>query len=554
MRFLIAFAVTIAAAAMSFTCPAMELYVDPVNGDDSNDGSSWGNALKTITKAGELSETLDTTNIHLAEGLFSEDTGEVFPITLYNLESMSGVSRDKTVIDVGLSLGIFVFGGVARGDDDTASIETLCISRSGPVDYHEYSDPAAFTEIGRYAYLELRDVHLLGLRSGGYYSQHIYEGELTELRFLHCLLTDSDIRIHAKAGWLYYVGFLDSVFVYTTDFGPNQPYVEIYPKDSAWLCGCRFRSIGEYPAHMGLVSAGYNDTPIFNCAFEDMELDFYGGWRKMWIVGCTFRSSLLEVGTDYNDVWIQASILDDDTELRSGLGGPTRIMTYQTRLTPDIILVGDFEIIGSHPLEGNPQFVPGPLGDLYLSNASSGQTATSCCVGEIEHPATYFPEAYEYLTGPWPPTGTTTRTDGTPDAGYPYDAGYHYPSVAPPPPALHLETDRAEYSPGDEMILFGGYENRGVKVEGAIYAAFGPQTLDWLVYWPSMTFDPAPVSKGIFYSGVALPTIPLDTLTVPDALQAGNYAWLGLVLNSDGSLASDLCVSRLTIRPQGGAR
>ena len=100
------------------------------------------------------------------------------------------------------------------------------------------------------------------------------------------------------------------------------------------------------------------------------------------------------------------------------------------------------------------------------------------------------------------------------------------------------------------MVLFGGYENRGVKVEGAIYVAFGPQTLDWLVYWPSMGFDPVPVSEGIFYSGIALPTIPLDTFTVPDTLQLGEYTWLGLVLNSDGTLASDICVSPLTVSAQ----
>jgi len=167
----------VTAVLFSVVClslPCLALYVDPVNGDDSNDGSSWGKALKTITKAGELSESLDTTNVFLAEGVFSEDTGEVFPITLYNLESISGISRDKTVIDVGLSLGIFVFDLLGHEWHYTASIESLGVRRSGPVDYCFELDPPAFEDAtGSFVLMEFRDVDFLGLSS----FQEAYEGQ-----------------------------------------------------------------------------------------------------------------------------------------------------------------------------------------------------------------------------------------------------------------------------------------------------------------------------------------------------------------------------------------
>ena len=37
--------------SLSQTGLAAPLYVDPVDGDDANDGLSWGTALKTLTRA-----------------------------------------------------------------------------------------------------------------------------------------------------------------------------------------------------------------------------------------------------------------------------------------------------------------------------------------------------------------------------------------------------------------------------------------------------------------------------------------------------------------------
>ena len=140
----------------------------------------------------------------------------------------------------------------------------------------------------------------------------------------------------------------------------------------------------------------------------------------------------------------------------------------------------------------------------------------------------------------------TTRTDGVPDE-YPYDLGYHYPSLPPPLPSVSIRTDRAEYAAGEEMQAFMSYENRGVKVEGAIYFAFGPDTLDWLIYWPWMTFVPTPWVEGTLWSGVSYRNLPPTTHTIPDSLTPGGYLWLGAVLSFDGTFASDIALWPVTI-------
>ena len=130
---------------------------------------------------------------------------------------------------------------------------------------------------------------------------------------------------------------------------------------------------------------------------------------------------------------------------------------------------------------------------------------------------------------------------------WPYDIGYHYPSVPPPPPKVSVKTDRTEYLHGEEMTVYPSYENRGVKVEGAIYFAFGPESLEWLIFWPWMTFVPTPFAEGTLWSGVSYPNLPPTTHTIPGSLAPGHYFWLGAVLSADGAFASDIALWPVTI-------
>ena len=46
---------------------AIDIYADPVNGNDANDGLSWQTALKTMTRASELED--DPGCLFLGEGV-----------------------------------------------------------------------------------------------------------------------------------------------------------------------------------------------------------------------------------------------------------------------------------------------------------------------------------------------------------------------------------------------------------------------------------------------------------------------------------------------------
>lgn len=80
------------------------LFVDAVDGSDSNTGweAGPGKALKTITAA--LNKAIDNTTIYIAPGTYSTNIGEVFPLTIAdnNIMLMAAMTnRDLTIINAG---------------------------------------------------------------------------------------------------------------------------------------------------------------------------------------------------------------------------------------------------------------------------------------------------------------------------------------------------------------------------------------------------------------------------------------------------------------------
>ena len=294
------------------------------------------------------------------------------------------------------------------------------------------------------------------------------------------------------------------------------------------LIGCKFECVGEI-----FKLCFYTDEIyINNCLFMNCEVWTGGNYsfERSDFYFCTFVECKMETG-NYYPADIRFSILDDRCER----GGQGQVFSH-CRVPPEYPPSANDMASTFDP----PMFVHGPLGAYYLSNEASGQERTSSCVSWVE-------EWYVW-TWPWdPPSTGTTRTDGVPDEGQWFDIGYHYPSVAPPPPAVSVRTDRAEYAAGEEMLAYMTYENRGVKVEGAIYFAFGPESLDWLIYWPWMTFVPTPWVEGTLYSGISHPNLPPTTHTIPEGLAPGVYFWLGAVIACDGAFASDIALWPVTI-------
>ncbi|MBP6872580.1 MAG: DUF1565 domain-containing protein [Bacteroidales bacterium] len=77
-----------------------DLFVNPL-GDDSNNGLSPDEPLKTIGFALSkiLSDSLHPNTIHLANGVYSLENGEKFPLNMRSYVSLIGESRDSTILD-----------------------------------------------------------------------------------------------------------------------------------------------------------------------------------------------------------------------------------------------------------------------------------------------------------------------------------------------------------------------------------------------------------------------------------------------------------------------
>ena len=111
-----------------------DLYVSP-GGDDTNSGLSPDNPLKTITMAlfkskssvpldmsfhtaaaynlnayHEIVNNLDIKTIYVADGIYSENTGNMFPLRMKNQVKIIGESRENTIIDCDGLNSAFIVG------------------------------------------------------------------------------------------------------------------------------------------------------------------------------------------------------------------------------------------------------------------------------------------------------------------------------------------------------------------------------------------------------------------------------------------------------------
>jgi len=504
--------------------PAINIYVDPINGNDANRGDSWLGPLKTITEASWRYERRSLV-LHLAEGVFSPESGEIFPLIFFQSVTLEGISPEKTMIEPGTSATIIRWVG------DSFVLSHLSLLGE--------SMPGAAK----------RDQSMIKLSGGDVYIQYVHFMAL-QPRSRPILSLDLDMAMYLEdsmfidcAGKWFDVGSESSPdimierCVFMRSSLNNDADAPTWPR-SAWVADCRFQGPG--------CLEGFDPSGglfYINCAFEDYYLEIFSGeavmhaggtyWPRREIIGCSFRNSTIQTHV-YQGVDFEYCAFDPESELDI-VDGSASVWGSCSSFTDDDPN-DNFGLRGG--IQADPMFVDGPLGGCYLSNSASGQMFSSPCLS--------WP--IERYRG-WPPEGMTTRTDGAPDEA-PFDIGYHYPSVPPPPPKVAIRTDRAEYAAGDEMTVSMSYENRGVKVEGAVYFAFGPESLDWLVFWPWMTFVPTPFAEGTLWSGVSYPNLLSTSHTIPDSLAPGGYLWLGAVLNANGTFASDIALRPVSITPR----
>ncbi len=78
-----------------------DLYVSP-DGDDSNDGLSWNDPLKTIAFAMSIiqADSLNPHTIHLSSGTYNQNTnGEKFPVSCISYVTLKGSGENETIFD-----------------------------------------------------------------------------------------------------------------------------------------------------------------------------------------------------------------------------------------------------------------------------------------------------------------------------------------------------------------------------------------------------------------------------------------------------------------------
>jgi len=515
--------------------PLCGIYVDPVNGDDANDGGSWDTALKTLTRAALIGD--GRAPLYLAEGVLSDNSGEVFPIYFRHAPpAIIGVSSDATVIDAGTSSTII--SELRRSD---CTFQDLTFRRSADEGTPADAGPMIWLEIDEK--VRMTRVRFEGYRSGAdpFSDDHpiiALTGDWLsppDFSLFDCVFSDCDALWLAGDSVDFMKGFskltMDGCLFKGNFYRDAWGYYEV-GFDITVISNCRFLG-SDAPSEIIFMTGSWpyssGSFAMTNCLFDTFQLHLNNNTHQSWdnVVGCSFLNS--EIKAYYS---IYGQFLYCAFDSLSGLfvpSGGAELRSCCVAFTPDDSLYL------THCILEDPKFADGALGGGYLSARESGQPINSRCLSLI---ATGY-SGWEGID--WPTEGSTTRTDGVPDEA-PYDIGYHYPSVPPPPPAAEVRTDRTRYAAGEEMTVYPSYNNRGVKVEGAIYFAFGPESLDWLIYWPWMTFVPTPWVEGTLYSGVSYPNLPPTTHTIPEGLTPGHYLWLGAVLNSDGAFASDIAL------------
>ncbi|MBN2207728.1 MAG: DUF1565 domain-containing protein [Candidatus Coatesbacteria bacterium] len=528
----------------------IDLYVDPINGDDSRDGLSWQTALKTMTRASQIESGPGC--LFLGEGVFSVDSGEVFPISLTQTTQIRGISPEKTLIAVGNPPETIIWTDW-RVPTATMSNITFFSTLPGETDYGwepfvvrvyadiAYEDLLYMRRVGFVAFVP--DPHGLTLIERG---SHSWDTRIEECCFLNCeglMLADESYNA------LLNVSISDCLIQPVARGEYDYSGLGVDVSYNLTVSNCVFRGTVDQPVFFIYGTTGRR-CRIINCLWQSVRFQYESHAldpEGPLMGGSTFRDSVFSfLGAwhhgGYSSTDIVASIFDGQSYIEIKDGVITADSSY---VENSAILHGYAALEETNGITcWGPAFAEGPLGGSYLSNVESGQEETSLLVDALDaHVISFY---WELFDDDWPPSGSTTRTDGVPDEAR-YDLGYHYPSVPPPAPGVTVRTDRTEYPVGDEMQASMTYENRGVKVEGAIDFAFGPDTLDWLIFWPWMTFIPTPWVWGTLWSGVSYQNLPPTTHTIPGGLAPGRYLWLGAVLASDGTFASDIALWPVTI-------
>jgi parallel beta-helix repeat protein len=381
-------------------------FVDVNNGNDENTGSSKDQAWKTITFAllSVVENEADPVVLNLAEGIYSPDSGETFPLRMKNYTSLIGSGKDLTIIDAMETGGV-----ITLKYNLGVSIKNLTISNgliSG-------GDGAGVYCLGSAPILE--NLIITGNsanRGSGLFLIFTASPLLKNCSIIKNTATDSGGGIFCR-----------------DDSSPN-------------LINCDISENTASPYRQGGAVYAYESSPEFtNCHFEKNTSGtggcFYLSYSSPKIFNCIIleNESLRSGGGafacfDSSPNIISSNIIDNKGKNEGGCitayGGSAPLIVNsilwnngQNPIAGEAILnitFSDIEegYLGTGNISLDPLFIQGPRGIYYLSHTATGQTSNSPCIN--------IGRGFAQDSGL---DNYSTRSDGVLDLDR-IDIGYHY--------------------------------------------------------------------------------------------------------------------------------
>ena len=429
-RILFPLALTLAVLA-SRDAVAATFYVDGTTGDDfSNDGLSWAASFATIGRAAQAADgSLGMDEIDVAAGEYAELIRIASPVTVLAGFPSGGGSRDPAKNPV-----------TVRHETTTEAILLLDAGSDGSlVDGVNLAGVRVGFTAGWGAILRGAGVTLRNGTIDGWLARSVrIDAPGVRLERIRALF--SPIDIFATDAGVFDSEFRDSAMLF------------LRGADRAMIAGNIFHDF----QFMGLTVLDIQGNDI---RFENNRVEDVGGGcyypppqpePPSNMVLFRFADRLLlrndlfgKIANclggialqDSNDVSLENVTVAEDDGIGIEVTNCTNVTVrdsifWKNGTPPSGRVIGPVTVThslvqggfpGSGNLDADPLFVPGPLGDFYLSSAFAGQPATSPAVDAGSDTAIAL--GLDALV---------TRTDSVPDTGI-ADMGYHYPSPDPSP-------------------------------------------------------------------------------------------------------------------------
>ncbi|MBU1626651.1 right-handed parallel beta-helix repeat-containing protein, partial [bacterium] len=247
-----------------FKWTSTDIYVDAVNGDDYNSGISKDAALRSITVAIPRAKGSEENPVivHLAPGIYYEESGEKFPIEMKSYITLLGDDRDAVII-ASATYDVPVINCMNIQD---SCIENVTIT-VGDISYYE---PGKFQSRG--VNIENSSFTIKGCIIKDFsvdYYNYAVNAENSDVKILECKITEIKSSEYSWNNGSALIFQNSSVNIEDTEIRNNETEEGVvYCNESTiQVLGCDItENVAGYPA---AVDISHTEVDFFNCNFTD---------------------------------------------------------------------------------------------------------------------------------------------------------------------------------------------------------------------------------------------------------------------------------------------